>query len=57
MNLLKVGSVQRRQLALMSQHLVATGAYTRSFCEFLVNKFSSVTEINCNFMLCKLVQL
>jgi len=34
-DLLKVERVRRRRLALMSRFLVANGAYTRSFCEFI----------------------
>ena len=49
-DLLKVGSVRRRRLALISRFLIASGAYTRSFCEFIrgatVNSLSSVKRIN-----------
>ena len=48
-DLLKVGRVRRKRLALTSCFLVATGAYTRSFCEFIggatVNSFSSVKKM------------
>ena len=44
--LVKVGCMRRRWLAVVSCSLIATGMYTRSFCEFLEEPHYTATVIH-----------